>query len=134
MSARESILAALQALLAPLVAAGCIDRSRREQLPGLPAIVLRPGREVANEQLMGVTDRRLSVQVEVYASGPVPDAAADAVLAGAWAALAANRSLGVGIDAIVEGDHEIGWEFAATDQVRATLTVYVNYRTAFGAM
>jgi len=134
MSARESILAALQVLLAPLVATGCIDRSRAEQLPSLPAIVVRPGRETASEQLMGMIDRRLSVQIEIYAQGPVPDAAADSVLAGVWAALATNRNLGLAMDAFVEGEHDVGWEFAATDQVRATLTAYVNYRTVFGAM
>ena len=133
MSTREALLAAVATTLSGL-AGGRVYRSRREQLPTLPAIVIAPQDEEAIEIVLGYIDRRLKVGIEVLAKGDTPDNAADATLAAAWAALAANPQLGLGSEVQLESEHAISWDFEDYDYVRATLTITCNYRTTFGAM
>jgi hypothetical protein len=132
-STRETILAAVATALAG-VASGRIYRSRREQLPTLPAVIVEPQGEDAAENVLGRMDRRLTVGVTVYAKGDTPDTAADATLAAAWAALFATPDLGLGSDVQIDPAHSIDWDFEDFDQARATLHVTVNYRTATGSM
>lgn len=134
MSTRETVLAAIATTLAGL-AGGRVYRARRDQLPALPAIVVTPDAEEVAEAVLGVLDRRLRVAVSIFAEGPTPDAAADALLAAVWAALTADLQLGIGgTDVQLEPAHSISWEYAENDQVRATLFLAIAYRTPFGAM
>ena len=135
MSTRETILAAVAStLVTASVASGRVYRSRKEQLPTLPAVIVAPQSEEAVENALGLADRRISVGVEVYAKGDTPDNAADATLAAAWAALFAAPDLGLGSDVQIDPLHGIDWDFEDHDYVRATLRVTINYRTAIGAM
>lgn len=133
MSTRETVLAALASTLAAL-ASGRVYRSRRESLPGLPAIIIQPASADADEVVLGLLDQRLRVAIAIYAEGDVPDTAADAVLSGVWSALQADPHLGLGSEVQLEQAHTIDWEFEDFDQVRVTLSVTVQYRTAVGTM
>lgn len=133
MSTRETILTAFATALAG-VASGRVYRSRREQLPTLPAVIVEPLSEVAEETVLGLTDRRLTVGVQVLAKGDTPDNAADATLAAAWAALATANALGLGSEVQIEPAHEVDWDFEDYDHCRASLRVTVIYRTATGSM
>jgi hypothetical protein len=133
MSTRENILAAVATALAG-VASGRIYRTRREQLGTLPAIVVEPVSEQAEELSLGYIDRRLTVGINVYAKGDTPDNAADSTLGSAWAALAATPTLGLGTEVQLESPHGIDWDVEDYDYVRATLSVTYNYRTALGSM
>ena len=133
MSSRETLLAAVATALAG-VASGRVYRSRKEQLPTLPAVVILPASEDANEEVLGREDASLSVDLEVYAKGDTPDNAADATLAAVWAALRATPTLGLGTDVQLMPGRRINWDFEDYDHVRATLTVTYLYRTATGAM
>jgi|GEM_PF-4037432 len=131
MSARATILAAIASVLSTLVS-GRVYRSRLEQLPDVPAIVIEPISEDASEQVLGQLDRRLQVAVRIFARGDIPDDAADPVLSAAWAALSAPASLGAEVQ--VEVAHSVLWETDDVDTVRATLGIAVGYRTAINAM
>lgn len=133
MSTRDTILAAFATALAG-VAGGRVYRTRREQLPTLPAVIVEPTSETAEETVLGLTDRRLSVGIQVLAKGDTPDNAADATLAAAWAALAVANALGLGSEVQIEPAHEIDWDTEDYDYGRATLRVTVIYRTATGSM
>ena len=133
MSTRETILTAVATTLSAL-AGGRVYRSRREQLPDLPAIVVTPEEEDAKETVLGRMDRRLRIAISVYARGETPDSASDAVLAAAWAALALDPSLGQSSDVCLEQTHRVVWDIDDNDLVRATLTVTVGYRTSNGDM
>ena len=133
MSTRESILAAVATALAG-VAGGRIYRTRREQLGTLPAIIIEPQSERADEAVLGRTDRSLDVAINVYAKGDTPDTAADATLAAAWSALAAAPALGLGNDVQLRMAHEVDWEFEDFDMARALLRVTIDYRTTTGSM
>ena len=135
MSARETLLAAVAStLVTASVASGRVYRSRREQLPTLPAVIVTPAAEDANEDVMGREDATLTVDLDVYARGDAPDNAADATLAAAWAALRATPTLGLGVDVQLMPGRRIAWDFEDFDYVRATLSVAYFYRTATGAM
>lgn len=133
MSTRETILAAVATALAG-VASGRIYRSRKEQLSTLPAVIITPDQEQAEEVVLGKTDRRLTVAIAVFASADTPDAGADSTLASCWSALAVANALGLGSDVQVDPAHEITWEWDDYDYVRATLRVTINYRTDTGSM
>lgn len=133
MSARETILASIASALSAL-AGGRVYRSRLEQLPALPAIVIEPVEEESAEVVLGLMDRLLTIGIHVFATSDTPDAGADAVLASAWSALSADPTLGLGSAVQLDMAHRITWNFADIDQVRATLMVRVNHRTAATAM
>jgi hypothetical protein len=133
MTTRENILAAVATALSG-VASGRIYRSRREQLPALPAVVVEPINESASEELVGVIYRRLEVGIVVYAKGDTPDNAADTAISGAWSALVAAPTLGLGADVQLDMNHGVDWDFEDYDMVRATLRVTYQYRTATGSM
>jgi hypothetical protein len=133
MSTRENILAAFATVLAS-VAGGRVYRSRREQLPTLPAVIIRPLSESAEETVLGLTDRRLLVAIGVLAKGEIPDSAIDTTLAAVWTALAPANALGLGSEVQIEPAHEIDWDEEDYDYGRATLRITVIYRTAIGSM
>ena len=133
MSARETILAAFQTALSGL-ASGRVYRSRMEQLPALPAIVITPDGEDAEEKLLGVMDAELTVNVSIYAKGDTPDSAADSLLSAVHAALSADLSLGLGSDVQIQPRRRVNWEFDQYDEARIAARYTVFYRTPFGGM
>ena len=133
MSTRDSILAAFQTTLSAL-AGGRVYRSRLEQLPALPAIVIEPDREDAEESMLGVMDATLDVQISLYARGDTPDNAADALLASVHTAISANLSLGLGSDVQVMPRRRVSWDFDKFDEARVVIGYTVAYRTSFGGM
>ena len=74
MSARETILAALLTALSGLCS-GHVYRSRKEQMPAIPAIVIRPEVEEDPGEMLGCSDLTLTVVIEIYARGEIPDQA-----------------------------------------------------------
>ena len=133
MSTRDSVLAAFQTTLSSL-ASGRVYRSRLEQLPAIPAIVITPDAEEAEEKLLGVMDAELTVTVAIYAKGDTPDNAADALLASVHSALCADLSLGLGSNVQILPRRRVGWEFDQYDEARLAVRYTVFYRTTFGGM
>lgn len=130
MSTRETILAAIATQLAS-VASGRVYRSRREQLPTLPAVIIEPVSGRGEEIALGAMDHELSVSVAVFARGDTPDNAADATLLAAHTALIADRALGLGVTngVTLMPDFECDWNFEDYDYVRAEHRYRVLYRT-----
>ncbi len=128
MSLRESILSALQTTLASLCG-GRVYRSRQEQLPALPAIVIRPETENDPGEMLTVSDSTLTVAVEIYARGDIPDQAADPVLTAALSALRADSTLGLGSDVQILPARRVDWQIENYDDGAATLHIDILYRT-----
>lgn len=128
MSTRETILAAIATQLAS-VASGRVYRSRREQLPTLPAIVIEPQSSQSSELSLGAMDHELVVNVALYANGDTPDSTADATLLAAHTALIADRSLGLGNGITLLPDFDADWQFEDYDFVRAVHRYRITYRT-----
>lgn len=127
MSARETILAALLATLSGLCS-GRVYRSRKEQLPALPAIVIRPESEKTVQQVLGCHDATLTVVIEIYARGDVPDQAADATLQAVIEALQATPTLGLSDAVQVSPDLEYEWAIENYDDAGITLRLVIDYR------
>lgn len=128
MSQRETILATLRTSLSGLCA-GRVYRSRKEQLPALPAIVIRPDSEEDSGEMLGCTDATLSVAIAIYAQGDIPDQAADPVLADVLAALKTDATLGLGSDVQIKPERRIDWAFEAYGDAEVTLRLEISYRT-----
>ena len=128
MTTREDVLAAFATKLAS-VASGRVYRSRREQLPTLPAVIVEPDSARSEELALGAMDHELVVRVEVLAKGDTPDSAADATLLAAHTALIADRSLGLSNGIPLLPEFETDWNFDDYDYVRATHRYKVTYRT-----
>lgn len=130
MSTRESILAAFATQLAA-VASGRVYRSRREQLPTLPAIIIEPVAGRSEEIALGAVEHELTVSVAVFAKGDTPDSTADATLLAAHTALIADRALGLGAanGVTLMPDFDVDWNFEDYDYVRAEHRYRVIYRT-----
>ncbi len=133
MSLRENILAALQVALSG-IAGGRVYRSRKEQLPTLPAIVISPESEIDSGEALGVTDTELQVGITIYARGDIPDQAADSTLAAAYAAIIASSDLGLGSNVQIMPGREVTWAIDDYDDSSVTLHIRIQYRTAQGAM
>lgn len=133
MSTRETLLNALHVALAGC-AGGRVYRSRKEQLPTVPAIVIRPESEEDNGEMLGVTDTVLVVAIDIYARGDIPDKAADATLSAAYAAIIAARDLGMGSDVQLMPGRTVTWNVDGYDDADVTLSLSYLYRTALGAM
>lgn len=125
---RDQILTALQSTLAGLCA-GRVYRTRKEQLPALPAIVIRPDSEIDPGEMLGCTDATLSVAIAIYAQGEIPDQAADPVLVDALALLKSPDALGLGSDAQIMPARRIDWAFENYDDAEVTLRIDIQYRT-----
>lgn len=91
MSKRESVLAAIATLLTDL-ASGRVYRSRREQLPDLPCIVIEPESESTLEGPIGRINATLTVAISVFYQGDIPDQSGDTL--SARLSNASNRALG----------------------------------------
>lgn len=128
MSPRENVLAALVATLSPILPAS-VWRSRKEQLPTIPAIVVRPESEEDLGEMLGVTDATLTVAIEIYARGEIPDQAADPLLADVLDALKVDATLGLGSDVQVLPRRRIDWDIENYDDAGVTVRVDIDYRT-----
>jgi hypothetical protein len=128
MSTRESILAAIATQLAS-VASGRVYRSRREQLPTLPAVIIEPDAAQSMEIALGAMDHELTVSIAVYAKSDTPDNGADATLLAAHTALIADRSLGLGNGITLLPEFDADWQFEDYDYVRASHKYRITYRT-----
>lgn len=130
MTTRENILAAFATVMAS-VASGRVYRSRREQLPTLPAVIIEPAGCRSEELALGVMDHELTVSVAVFAKGDTPDNAADATLLAVHTALFADSDLGLGAGngVTLMPDFEADWNFEDYDYVRAEHRYRVLYRT-----
>lgn len=130
MSLRESVIAAAAAkLVTANVAERRVYRSRWHALPTLPAVTVHPMGESADESVLGMLDRSLSLAVTVHASGTPADNAADATLAAIETAMLADRSLGLGAEVQIRSGIETRWEFDDQDVVRAVLIFRIDTRT-----
>lgn len=128
MSAREDILSALQATLSPILPAS-VWRSRKEQLPSLPAIVIRPEAEDDPGEMLGVTDSVLTVAIDIYARGEIPDQAVEPILADVVSALKTDATLGLGSDVQILPRRQIEWSAENYDDALATMRIDIIYRT-----
>ena len=133
MTTRDTLLAAIASALSG-VASGRVYRTRREQLPTLPAVIITPDSEETEEQALGVEDSTLTVAIDVFAKGDTPDNAADSTLSAIWTALRATPDLGQGSDVQLLPRRTVQWDTEDYDYMRATLRVTYLYRTATGAM
>ena len=126
MSLRETVLDAIVAAVqtcAPFVA-----RSRGEQLPALPAIIVRPQSATRDPAVIGVRQSQFSVALEIYAAGDIPDQAADAVLDAIDAALDRPDPLGLGAAAQLLPDRTWQWAFAPWDNGQVVLSLTFDLR------
>lgn len=128
MSARETLLVALQDKLSPLLPAS-VWRNRKEQLPTTPAIVIRLESESDEGQMLGCRDAVLSVAIEIYSRGETPDQAADDLLEGVIDILDADSTLGLGSDVQVMPVRNVEWAIDHYDDVAVTLRLLITYRT-----
>jgi len=128
MSLRESILAALLATLSGLCS-GHVYRSRKEQLPAIPAIVIRPESADDPGEMLGVADATLTVAIEIYAQGDIPDQASDPVLEAVLSALKDDPTLGLGTDVQIKPGRHIDWAIENYDDSGVTLHINISYRT-----
>lgn len=128
MSPRENILEALRATLTPILPAG-VSRSRKEQLPSLPAIVITPESETAPGDTLGYTDSLLTVAIAIYAHSEIPDQAIDPVIADVITALQADPTLSLGSDVQIMPGRRIEWDIENYDDGAATLRLDITYRT-----
>lgn len=133
MSTRDNILAGFATALSAL-ASGRVYRERKEQLPDVPAIVITPADETAEEKMLGVMDAELVVNVDLYVRGDTPSAAADSLLSSVHSALCADLSLGLGSDVQIQPSRRVRWEQDNYDEARVTVTYTVFFRTTFGGM
>ena len=128
MSQRETILDALRATLSGLCS-GRVYRTRKEQLPSVPAIVIRPESEDDPGEMLGCTDATLTVAIAIYAKGDTPDQAADSTLAAVLDALKPDSTLGLGSDIQVKPTRRIDWNFENYDDAEVILRLEITYRT-----
>ena len=127
MSARENVLEALFTTLTPILP-GSVWRSRKEQFPSLPAIVISPLTEEGQGDVLGRIDCTLSVAIAVYARAEIPDQAADQILEDILSALNADTTIGLGSDVQILPSRRIDWAIENHDDNAATLHLEILYR------
>jgi len=128
MSARENLLVALRTALSGLCD-GRVYRSRLDQLPVLPAIIITPESETDTGDMLGCTDATLTVAISIYARADIPDQAIDPILAAVLAALRTDSTLGLGSDVQIQPSRRIDWDIQNYDDGAATLHIDITYRT-----
>ena len=128
MSARENLLVALRTALSGLCD-GRVYRSRLDQLPVLPAIIITPESENDTGEMLGCTDATLTVAISIYARADIPDQAIDPILAAVLAALRTDSTLGLGSDVQIQPSRRIDGDMQNYDDGAATLHIDITYRT-----
>lgn len=128
MSTRETILQAIKVKLSGL-ADGRVYRSRKEQLPALPAIVVLPAAANTDGEMLGVTDWLFGVAVNLYGREDIPDQAIDPLLDQVLALLAPSNALGLGDDVQIRPSRRLDWNFESYDDLQVVLYLDIDYRT-----
>lgn len=128
MSTRETILQAIKVKLSGL-ADGRVYRSRKEQLPALPAIVVLPAAANTDGEMLGVTDWLFGVAVNLYGRADIPDQAVDPLLDQVLALLAPSNALGLGDDVQIRPSRRLDWNFESYDDLQVVLYLDIDYRT-----
>lgn len=135
MSAREDVLNAFVTKIGSGTSAGSrVYRTRREQLPALPALVVEQAGIQSEQIVLGYTDHTLNVDLIAYASGDTPDSAADTVLAEANALLQADPSLGLSGVSLLPNYSVDAPDVEQYDNARLVHRYQVFYRTATTAI
>lgn len=133
-SIQTALLAALTA--SPALASGNISTNRQRPIPAgqSTAIVLRLDQSDGTEMVLGALDWNTAYTVECYARGSSATtemvAAVDALLAAAWARLAALTYESLGADIAV--NPRIDWQYDDTDTpvICAVIRITCSHRTA----
>lgn len=131
-SRREQILSAVETLLTGNTPAGAnVFRCRVTSVEreASPAIVIRPEEDIPEKQFSGMLIWNLSIAIDIYTRGDVPDQLADAVIVSTHALIMADRTLG-GLVSLVS-PAPAKWEMQDADQVAglATFLYRVTYTT-----
>jgi hypothetical protein len=131
----EQIIEALKNLLtaAPQIAGGNIWRSRLRPIPAgkALAIVVKRGNESRLERTtIGNYMRQLSVNVEIYARGDVPDQLADGLIEECLSRVMADREFGGLADDTELGGIGAEWDQKDTDLVVMDMEFLVTYEVA----
>lgn len=137
MSVRETLLAAVAALLTNTTPAGAnVFRSRVVALTRneLPAIVVKPKAETVDNETRKLAFRNLGIEIEVHVRGDIPDQQADATLVAIHAALMADRTLAGKCAYILETETQ--WDFADADQSAGMIVMSydITYVTTFNSL
>ena len=114
---REQIMQAIVAALDGVADVGSnIYRSREEALTraDVPALIVMADNEDPNENVSGLTEKRLTIVVGVFVRGDVPDMLADPIVESVHAKLMAEPTLGGLAMDISEGG--TGWDMEEADQ------------------
>lgn len=127
MSKRESVLAAIATLLTDL-ADGRVYRSRREQLPALPCIVIEPESESTIEGPIGRINATLTVAISVFYQGEIPDQAGDTLISTVVQRIESSPGLGFS-DGSVQAQigTELSFDIENFDTGRAVIRARVDY-------
>jgi hypothetical protein len=106
-SKRESILSYVATLLAPTTGVTGVYRSRQDSADRgeAPLVVITPGDDPAVEVSVCKLDHTMTLQVEVFAVGAIPDQAADPVCCDVHRRLMADPRLG----GLCNGLTYLGW-------------------------
>lgn len=124
MSKREQIVSAIVAALAGTTGVGTrIFRSREDALERdeAPALVIRPESDEPQTDIVGITEKKLTVTVGIYTRGAIPDQLADATADSVHSKIMASPTLGgLAID-IEEG--AASWDFDEADLTAGWLTM-----------
>ena len=128
-SKREQILSALVTMLSGATTAGVnVFRSRVTAVTRdlTPAIIIRPEEDVPEKQFSGMVISHLTVAIDVYTRGDVPDQLADPVIVAAHALIMGNPTIN-GLAALtVQAPSK--WEMHEADQTAGLSTFLYHIR------
>ena len=131
---REEILDQVQTYISGWLAetslAAGVYRGRREQLPALPSLIIRPVIEESDSQIIGFREAALTVAIDIYARGDIPDQAADPVLQAVVSALEQSPTLGLSEDSNIQvmPQRQVVWSEDAFDDAQVSLRFQITYR------
>lgn len=135
----EQIMVLLETKLkaAPDLVDGNVWRSRLRPIPeGTDfAIVLRQGTDLrVDDATIRNVQRQLTVTVEVYARGDVPDELADPVVEDVVERMMEDTGLGGLCDDIVIGNKIPNWDSRETDLVVMDVDFLIDYEVGSGSL
>ena len=129
---QAALLAALQS--APALAGGNISANRLRPLPAgqAGAIALRLDQAAGDTAVLGMIDWQTTYALECYARADAaadPAAAVDALLAAAWARIAALDYSATGADVTISPAIDWQYDADATPMVCAVIRITAQHRT-----
>jgi len=128
-SKREQILSALETMLAAVTPNVYRSRVTAVTRDLTPAIIVRPEEDIPEKQFSGMVISNLTVAVDVYTRGDVPDQLADPIIVAAHALIMSDLTLGGLAAMTVQGPSK--WEMHEADQTAglATFLYHIRYTT-----